>query len=37
MVESSKKIGMRIVKVYLDEGFRGPGGKTILFRKDFYP
>ncbi len=37
MIESSKKIGMKIVKVYLDEGFRGSGGKTILFRKDFCP
>lgn len=35
MIESSKKLGMRIVKVHLDEKFRGPGGKTILFKKDF--
>ena len=35
MIESSKKLGMKIVKVYLDEKFRGPGGKTVLFKKDF--
>jgi ribosomal protein S18 acetylase RimI-like enzyme len=35
MIESSKKLGMKIVKVFLDEKFRGPGGKTIIFRKDF--
>ena len=35
MTESSKKLGMKIVKIYLDEKFRGLGGKTILFRKDF--
>jgi hypothetical protein len=35
MIESSKKIGMMIEKTYLDEEFRGPGGKTVLYRKDF--
>lgn len=35
MIESSKKLGMKIVKVYLDEKFRGPGGKTVLFKKEF--
>ena len=35
MVESSRKLGMTVVKVYLDEGFRGTGGKTILYRKKF--
>ena len=35
MIKASKKIGMKIVKIYLDEKFRGPGGKTILFKKDF--
>jgi len=35
MIKLSKNLGMKIVDVYLDEGFRGPGGKTILFRKDF--
>lgn len=35
MIESSKKLGMKIVKVYLDEKYRGSGGKTVIFRKDF--
>jgi ribosomal protein S18 acetylase RimI-like enzyme len=35
MVDSSKKLGMKIIRTYLDEKFRGPGGRTILYRKDF--
>jgi ribosomal protein S18 acetylase RimI-like enzyme len=35
MIESNQKLGMKIVKIYLDEKFRGPGGKTYIFRKDF--
>jgi len=35
MIESSKKLGMKIAKIYLDEKFRGPGGKTLILKKDF--
>ena len=35
MAGLSKELKMKIVKVYLDEKFRGSGGKTIIFRKVF--
>ena len=35
IVGLSKELGMKIVKVYLDEKYRGRGGKTIIFRKVF--
>jgi ribosomal protein S18 acetylase RimI-like enzyme len=35
IIESNKKLGMKVVKIYLDEKFRGPGGRTYIFRKDF--
>jgi ribosomal protein S18 acetylase RimI-like enzyme len=35
VIESNQKIGMKLVRTYRDEKFRGPGAKTCLFRKDF--
>jgi len=35
MIKLSKTLGMEIVKSYLDEGFRGKGEKTYLFKKNF--
>ncbi len=35
MIESSKKLGIIVVDNFLDESFRGPGGRTILYKKDF--
>jgi ribosomal protein S18 acetylase RimI-like enzyme len=35
MIELSKKLGVRIIKIYSDEDYRGKGGKSVLFKKNF--